>query len=266
MKSRFKLSSALLVAAAIALVGCAGGAKNTKEIATTSDQTQLQNRAMIRLQLAVGYLGQRQLEVALDEVKQALQSDPEFADAYLVRALIYIEMKETALAEENFMRALRLAPNNPEFNNNFGWFLCENKRENDAMKYFDAALKVQSYASPEKALNNAGKCALKMQKRDVAEEYFRRAFRLDPGFTPTNVNLASLYYEKRDYERAQFYLSRVTKTGRPDELPADVLWLAIRLERKLGDSGAEAALVTQLRRHHASSPEFRAWQRGAFDE
>ena len=37
-------------------------------------------------------------------------------------------------------------------------------------------------------------------------------------------------------------------------------------DNKLGDAGAEASMATQLRRHHSASPEYAAYQRGAFDE
>ena len=80
------------------------------ELATSSDQTSGQRRAAIRLQLAIGYFEQRQMEVALDEIKQSLQADPEFADAYGLRALVYMEIGENKLAEDNFLRALKLAP------------------------------------------------------------------------------------------------------------------------------------------------------------
>ncbi|MGZ5790306.1 MAG: tetratricopeptide repeat protein, partial [Burkholderiaceae bacterium] len=61
---------------------------------TTSDQTVDQKRAMNHLNLAVGYYEQGQWASALDDIKKALQSDPNLADAYGVRALIYMEMNE----------------------------------------------------------------------------------------------------------------------------------------------------------------------------
>ncbi|HEV2608658.1 MAG TPA: type IV pilus biogenesis/stability protein PilW, partial [Noviherbaspirillum sp.] len=51
-----------------------------------------------------------------------------------------------------------------------------------------------------------------------------------------------------------------------DIMTADVLWLAIKTERKLGDRAAETSLATQLRRRHPNSVEYAALQRGAFDE
>ena len=56
--------------------GCASGTAgkgytpSPGEIMTSSDITEARRRAIIRLQLAVGYLERGQLEVALDEVKR----------------------------------------------------------------------------------------------------------------------------------------------------------------------------------------------------
>lgn len=257
------IASAAVFAALLA--GCASNpaADAPGELLTNSDQTDSQRRARIRLQLAIGYYEQRQMPVALDEIKQALQVDPNFAEAYSMRALIYMDMGENRLAEDSFLQAIRLAPNTPDFNNNYGWFLCQNGRENQSISYFETALKNRAYQSPAKALNNAGICSLKMKDAAAAERYFAQAFQYDPGNPSTNANLAKIYYERRDYERARFYIGRVMKA---DVMTADVLWLAIKIERKLGDRAAELSLVTQLSRRHNGSPEFAAYQRGAFDE
>ena len=261
----------LRVAASFALIvglsGCAGmrsGAVSQQtELPTSSDQTDFQKRAQIRLQLAIGYFEQKQYPVALDEVKLALVADPNFVDAYSVRALIYMAMGETRLAEENFQTAMRLSPNNPDINNNYGWYLCQNDRVAQSIAYFDAALKNRSYQSPGKALNNAGMCSLKLGDLAAAERYLTQAFQLDPGNPSTNVNLAKTYYQKGDYTRARFYVGRATKD---EAVSAETLWLAIRVEHKLGEKAVEASLATQLRRRHPNSAEYAALQRGAFDE
>lgn len=255
----------VILAGALLLSGCATnrstGVEN--ELPTSSDQTDNQKRARIRLQLAVGYYEQRQMSVALDEIKQALVADPNFAEAYSMRALIYMDMGENRLAEENFLQSIKLSSNNPDFNNNYGWFLCQNGRERQSIAYFDAALRNRAYQSPAKALNNAGICSMKLKDTVAAQRYFSQAFQSDPGNPSTNSNLAKLYYGSGDYPRARFYVGRAMKT---DAIAADVLWLAIKIERKLGDSAAESSLVTQLRRRHPGSAEYAAYQRGAFDE
>lgn len=260
-----KLGGVVVLAAAFLMAGCAGtgGVSAERELPTSSDQTDNQKRAGIRLQLAVGYYQQKQLPVALDEIKLALQADPNFADAYSMRGLIYMDMGEMRLAEDNFQQALRLAPQNPDFNNNYGWILCQNGRPEQSIAYFETAIKNRSYQSPGKALNNAGVCSLRLKDAVAAERYFNDAFRLEPGNVSTSLNLAKLNYDRRDYEKARFYISRVTRS---DALSADALWQAIKIERKLGDRAAELSLVTQLSRRYPDSPEFAAYQRGAFDE
>ncbi|MBS1186763.1 MAG: pilW [Burkholderiaceae bacterium] len=244
--------------------GCASmPASDGGELQTASDQTDAQKRAAIRLQLAVGYYEQRQPKVALDEIKQALAIYSDYAEAYGMRALIYMELGETRLAEENFTRALGLAPKNPDLSNNYGWFLCQNDQESKAMQYFEAAFSSRSYQSPSKALNNAGLCSLKQKDRKAAERYFARAFQFDPSNPVTNANLAKIFYDRQDYERAHFYIGRVIQS---EIWAADVLWLAIKIEHKRGNSEAERSHAMQLRSRHPGSPEYAAYQRGAFDE
>lgn len=234
-----------------------------REASSRAEQSDGQKRAAIRLQLAMGYYEQRQLEVALDEIKQALSSAPDYADAHSVRALIYTEMGEKDLAEESFQRALRLSPNNPDYLNNYGWFLCRTGQESRAIANFEAALQSPAYQSPGKALTNAGICSLKRNDFIAADRYLLQAFRYEPGNPAVSHNLAKIYYENGNDERAKFYINRVVKL---DSATAEMFWLAIKLERRLGDRPAEESLVTQLSRRFPNSHEFAAYQRGAFNE
>jgi type IV pilus assembly protein PilF len=260
----------LLRLAAFALAGllaaCTGTPAQKADLTTASDQTSEHKRAEIRLQLAAGYYEQGQYTVALDEVKKAIISYPDYPEAYSVRGLIYMALGETQLADGSFQHAMKLAPNNPETNNNYGYFLCQRGQVAESFRYFDAALSVRSYNSPGKALNNAGACALKAKNMALAEKYLLAALQQTPDLPSTNANLAKVYYDKRDYVRAGFFVSRLNKVAKVDALSADVLWLAIKVQHKLGDTSAEQAMATQLRRHHATSPEYAAYQRGAFDE
>lgn len=257
---------ALFAASALAfslLAGCAGVPKASTELATASDQTDIQKRARIRMQLAVGYYEQKQLAVALDEIKLALQADPSNSDAYNVRALIYMDMGELQLAEENFMQAIRLAPNDPDLSNNFGWFLCQNGRPAQSIPYFEAAVKNRQYQSPGKALTNAGVCSMKLRDFDAAERYLQLSFQVDPASAATSINLARLFFARGDYTKARFYIDRAIKA---EVMAPDVLWLAVKINHKLDDKLAEATMATQLRRRHPNSPEYALYQRGAFDE
>jgi len=270
MTKQMRLSAWLVVSVlgAALLAGCAGNRPSGQDtsgtdLSTSYDKTDGQKRANIRLQLAVGYYRQGQMNVALDEIKQALQADPNFGEAYSMAALIYMDLGETRAAEENFARAMRLMPNDPELSNNYGWFLCQNGRAQQSIAYFETALRNKSYQSPGKALNNAGVCSLILKNNEAAENYFTQAFRYEPNNTGVNTNLARINYERGDFERAHFYIDRVIKA---DVLTTEVLWLGIKIERKRGDRSAEVSLVTQLRRRYPDSAEFASYQRGAFNE
>lgn len=268
-----RLAACLLAAA---LAACAGKSTDTAagnglrgsttELKTASDLTLVDKRAGIRLQLAIGYYQEGSYEVALDEIKKALAADPDLSDAFSVRALIYTAMGEMALAEENYQRAMRLAPANADLSNNYGAFLCQTQRYAQAMAQFEIALKNPMYQSPVKAMANAGGCALKHKQYDVAERYFLDALRIAPDFPTIQAGLARVYFQRRDYARAGFFINRVKAQTKPEAMSAETLWLAIRIERKLGDQDSATTLGTQLRRRHPASPEFAAFQRGAFDE
>jgi type IV pilus assembly protein PilF len=248
------------------LTACASpGGDAPRELKTASDQTATEKRAQIRLQLAVNYYQDRKYEIALDEIKQAIAAAPELADAYGVRALIYTAMNETALADENYRHALRLAPRNPDLANNYGMFLCgAGGKPDQAIGFFESALKNPQYRSPAKALTNAGNCSLKLKNIDAAERYLLEALRYDPELPAIQAGLARVYFERRDYTRAGFFINRMTEAAKLESLSADVLWLAIRVKHMLGDRSTEATLAAQLRKRFPGSPEYAAFERGAF--
>ncbi len=263
MHYRFVLGA---VFCALILSACASqstleGPKNDGLSGTESMDKQ--KRAAIRMQLAIDYYQQGQQKVALEEIKQALISSPDMVDAYNVRGLIFMDMGEKQLAEDNFVYALKLAPNNPDVAQNYGWFLCQNGRERQAMPYFDLALKDSKYTGVSKTLSTAGICSLRLKDTVAAERYFMLAFRADPGNPSVNVNLAKMLYERGDVEKAHFYIERMVKA---EVLTPEVLWLAIKIENKRGDKLSVSSLATQLRRRYPDSKEYDLLQRGAFNE
>ena len=128
------LKPALLLAAAIAcglLAGCAQApiAETTKADAVdtgtrTGDVSDPRNRARIHTELASAYFERGSMGVALEELRTAISADPNYATAYSVLGLVHMDLHENAIAQRNFERALALSPNDPDINNNYGWFLC----------------------------------------------------------------------------------------------------------------------------------------------
>jgi type IV pilus assembly protein PilF len=109
-----------------------------------------------------------------------------------------------------------------------------------------------------------GVCQARGGKLDDAERTLLRAFALEPANPAISVNLSEVLYRKGEFDRARFYIRRVNSS--PEVVSAQTLWLAIRIENKLGNRAGVASLGDQLRNRFAQSPEAAALADGRFDE
>lgn len=256
---------AVAVFAALA-AGCAGDAPlpepTLQNQTMAGDSSDPRNRARIRTELATLYYSAGNMSVALEELRLALQADPNYALAYSLLGAVYMELRENQLAQQNFERALRLAPNDPEINHRYGWFLCQTGREIESVRYFQQAIRNPLYPTPWRSSAAAGVCVLRKGMLKEAEEYFAAALRQDPDDLVSLVNLADIRYRKGELEEARRLVARFNRLVEPT---AESLWLALRIERKLGERTAEAALANQLRRRFPASREYQLLQRGEYD-
>jgi len=247
------------------LQGCAAPApKPTQDVRTDSDQTDAERRARVRLELAGAYFSRGQATTALNEVKLALQAKPDLADAHNLRGLIYASMGEVGLAEESFKQALQLNPRDADAMQNYGWFLCQQRRFADAEVQFNAALAVPNYRDTTRTLLTIGVCQARNNQWPEAERTLQRSYELDPANPTTAVNLAEVLLRRGEFERARFYIRRVNSV---DELvSAQTLWLAARIEHKLGQAGQVKNLGNQLVNRFPQSAEALSYEKGRFDE
>ena len=221
-------------------------------------------RAKIHTELAAAYYQAGNPAVALEEVRIALEADPDYVQAYSVRGLIRAQLKENAKAEEDFQRALRIAPKNPDINNNYGWFLCDTGQPRQSIQYFLNAVKDPLYETPEVAYANAGKCALKAGDMDGAQEYLLQSLRLAKSQAPeTRYQLANVFYLRGNLDESKVYLNEAVKAMEPPT--PEALWLGVRLERKLGNKAGEGSYASQLRTRYPTSREYQLFLKGNFE-
>jgi len=220
-------------------------------------------RADIRLKLASSYYQNRQFEVAIDEVNQALKIDPALAAAHGLLGLIYMELGDRAQAEVSFKRALDLDRDNPELLNNYGWFLCQTGRERQALDPLLRAASNRRYATPAMALQNAGVCVARVGEFEEAERYLRKSFELDAGNPVTQFNLARLYLRVGRLDRAAFYYDILQRGREPN---ADVMYLGARIAHAGGDLRTERQLSDELARRFPHSAEAERVQRGLWSD
>lgn len=243
------------------MVGCAQKAVVAQPAG--SDASNAEFRAKTHTELGAGYFARAQYGVALEELNEALRADPDYAPAHNMLGLVYMELREDQQAEQSFKRALQLNPGDSDAHNNFGWFLCSRNRFDESIKQFLAAVKNPLYATPEKALLNAGICSARKGDAAAAEDFLLKALRLQPQQPQALYNLAHLYYKQGRYAEARAPLSRYLQIAGPSP---ESLWLAIRLERKLGDRDAEAGHGRQMRKLFPDAPEALLLQGGRYDD
>lgn len=220
-------------------------------------------RARVHTELGAAYFQSGHMSAALDEFRIAIAADSDYVQAYSIRGLVYGQLKEYDRAEADFKRALSISPNDPEVNNNYGWYLCETGKERQSIAYFLQALKNPLYTTPERAYSNAGACALKAGDLDGAQRYLLTAVSMgkdDNGIA--RFHLAKLFYQRGNNEEARIYLNDGLKQMEPPTPAA--LWLGARLERKLGNRNGETGYVAQLRSRYPASEEYQEFLKGNF--
>lgn len=263
-----RLTCAALAATALLLTGCdsmptkGGSGPVTESVSTTGEASAPRNRAKIHAELAAAYYGRGSMAIALEELRIAASADASYPLTYSLFGLVYMELRETRLAQENFERALRLSPTDPDINHNYGWFLCQSGRETESIKYFMQAVANPLYPSPWRSFSAAGVCSLRKNNLKEAEDFFQRALKHEPDEPGSMLQLGQIRYRQGNLEEARRLVNRYNRIVEPS---AESLWLALRVERKLGERTSEANFANQLRRRFATSREFQQLQRGEYD-
>ena len=220
---------------------------------STPESSKSYKSAKVHTELAGLYYQRSQMGIALDELKQALNADPDYAPAYSVRGLVNMALREDKDAEADFRRSLSLDDTDSETHNNYGWFLCQRGRENESIPQFMAAIKNPLYTTPGLAYLNAGVCSRKAGNNRDAEDFLKRALNVQPGLTRAMYALAELNFAEGDYSSAKQYFTNFAQNS--DNLTAEQLWLGVRINRQIGDRINAASYSMQLRNRFPDSHE-----------
>lgn len=262
------LASLLLALPAVLTLGACVGpqpggslARMERPVSEMPVASDARRKAKVHVELGQAYFQVARYGVALDEAKAAISYDAGYAPAYQLMGLVHMFLEENQIADANFAHALSLAPGDPEIQNSYGWFLCSTGKEAAGIEMLQAAARNPYYQTPTRAHANAGLCQLRLNNDAAAERAFLRAVELDNGNHQAVFHLAGIAYRRGANEAAKRYISALNQAVEPT---AESLWLAIRIERRLGDRAAEASLVQQLRRRFPGSPEYQAFLQGQY--
>ena len=259
----------LLASAVLGTTGCATRSEVTTIPGNETRQTDVvadpARGAQLRMELAAAYMERGQGRVALDELRAALAAKPDLPGAYNLRGLIYGSLGENQLAEESFQRAIQVDPKDADAMQNYGWMLCQQQqRFDEADALFVRAMAQPQYRDAVRTMRAQGVCMARAGRWADAERVLSRSYQLDPTNPTTAYSLSEVLLRRGELERARFYIARININ--PDLSNAQSLWLAARIERRLGNLGGLQDFGRQLRDRFPQSPEALQFEQGRFDE
>lgn len=250
----FKLIVLFCSICALTACGTTSGGKDNRQ------EKQVNQSAKVHTELAGLYYERAQLGIALAELELALQADRDYAPAYGVRGLVHMALREDKEAEDDFRHSLSIDNNDSDMHNNFGWFLCQRGREKESIPQFMSAVKNPLYTTPGLAYLNAGLCSKKAGNNKDAGEFLQKALLVQPGMPQALFGLTELSFANSDYFMAKKYFRELSE--KTDNLTAEQLWLAVQIERKVGDRNSEASYSMQLRKRFPDARETQSLIRG----
>ena len=248
--------------------GCATSESNRLDALTTPEPDALRVRAMRRLSLATAYFEQGQNDVAQQEVRAALQIDPQFAEAYSLLGLIHQRDNAPELAQQSFAQALRLASaaSRPAelaaVQHNQAWFLCQQNRLDEAQALFAQALAQPLYRQQAKTWMAQGLCQQRAGRLSEARNSLHTALTLEPNHPIARYQLAVLDWQVSHPSEAQATLAPLNTSA---QASAASLWLGIRLARALAQPQDQQRLSAQLLQRFPHSAEAQALAQQKFE-
>lgn len=241
-----RLFSLVILAAFIS--GCA----SQKKVEDPYNETKTEKAVQSNTALGLEYMNRGQYEVAMGKLKKAVREDPDYAPAHTVLAVLYERLGEFELAGKHYKKAYEADPTNGDVNNNYGVYLCQTGKERQAIEHFLKALDDPFYSSPSIALTNAGSCALRGGDLVAADEYLRRAIKIEPDFSDALMNMSRLAYKQNKYLTARAFMQRYEQVASHN---AETLLLAYQLEEESGNRKAAMAYKLMLESNFPDSEE-----------
>lgn len=261
-----------ILVAALMLAGCAGQPREPvlrdaaggqvaqvdialcSQVATDPERklNKKERLAELRMALGAGYMRKGAFDVALQELEKSLELNPRSAEAHATMALLMLRLDKSALAGEHYVKALQLAPSDPEIRNNYGVYLCNQGHASAAEAQFRCAIANPLYRTPAMAYTNAAECALRHGDSPRAEIDLQTAAQIDPSYATASLMLADLSMERGDAGTARRHLSRYMRHA--GQTPAG-LALGVRVETALGDLDRAASYRLLLKNRFPDSRE-----------
>ncbi|BAP41260.1 type IV pilus biogenesis/stability protein PilW [Pseudomonas sp. StFLB209] len=244
--------ASLLLCIAILLAGCVSSG-DVNPLSTSKGRDEA---LQAYVHLGIGYLQEGQTERAKVPLKKALELNARDPDANAALALVFQAEMEYTLADQYYLKAISASSNNSRIVNNYGSFLYEQRRFDEAYARFEQAAADNLYPERSRVFESLGMTALQLGKRELAREHFTRALRLDRRQPRALLEMAELNYEQGHYVPSRDFYEQFSQLS---EQNARSLLLGLRLAKIYEDRNKAASYGLQLKRLYPGTPEYQQY-------
>ncbi|MDH3354677.1 MAG: type IV pilus biogenesis/stability protein PilW [Chromatiales bacterium] len=233
------------------LVSCASG-PNEKSVKFNP------KAAEANAELGKNYIQLGNYEIALGKLKKALGYNPKSVNANHYIAELYRRLDKSEEADKHYKIAIENSVNDSALFNNYGVYLCGEKRIDEAMVQFNKVLSNPVYRFPEQVYENLGLCMEKNNHTKEAELNLRKALAINPNRSQSLFELSRISLRRGKLFSARAFMNRYNDNSKSS---AKSLGLAIEIETKLKDSQAVKSYGEQLLKMFPLSEEAEKYHR-----
>ncbi|WP_445117005.1 type IV pilus biogenesis/stability protein PilW [Acinetobacter sp. WZC-1] len=241
---------------ALAILGCQSTSPDT---IVKKDP---EKAAKVRTQLAAEYIRNGDLDAAKRALDQALASESRDSAANMMMGVLLQQegsQPNMEKADGYFKRAISIDPQNAQARNNYGTYLYQVGRYNEAIEQLSVAGATLGYDQRFRALENLGRVYLKLGDVANAEKTFKQALQVNRDSVISMLELSEIFYLQRNIPAAsQLYEQYVRLTGQKNQ-GAQALWTGMRIARANGDQMGMQVLVNQLRALFPGSQQYQRY-------
>jgi type IV pilus assembly protein PilF len=213
-------------------------------------------------QLGLAYIKQGKYDTARARLNRALEINSDYAPANNAMALLLQSEQEPEVAEEYFLKSIRLDSEFSQGQYNYGMFLMQHRRYSEACKYLKNAAFDVEYQQRGSAYQNLGLCYYHNDQIDLAISTFERTLKTQRFNTPVLVNITTLLIEVERYEDAMGYYQRFLRIVEREQSQhsSNSLWLGIKLTKHFERNDQEKQLASLLQQNFPKSKEYKLYK------
>ena len=243
---------------ALLLTGCQSTSTNslTKGTAyqTSTEPSNKRNLdkkeiARVRTSLAAQYIRKNELDAAQRQLEKAFAADSRYAPAYdMMGVLLQQEGSRLNLekADQFFKQAIALDADFQQAHNNYGVYLSQMQRYNEAVAQFEIAGSALGYEGRIGALENLGRTYLQLNNHPAAAKVFLRALEGNRNSLIAHIELVDLLLEQQRVPQAQRLYDETLILIKGQSTSPRLLLQGIKLAAAQNDISKRQQLAQQL--------------------